>query len=197
VVIAILGLLSAIVMVSTNSAREKAKASNVLSNQTQLQKAVELYFSDMGFYPPDVDPGWDPGFARRLPWKVNGTSAQNCNGNEGLCGGHNGCAGAIDNCVYMPANWMDVLEDNWNGPYANWPDTTPFGGDYDYNLFLISGNNFPPPCTVPPGVYVGAAQVNYDAQGSMSAVSEAWFLSNGLDYDYCTNGKVQLKLIGL
>ena len=51
VVIAIIGLLSSIVMASLNSARKKARDSRRIADLKQLQIALEMYYSDKGYYP--------------------------------------------------------------------------------------------------------------------------------------------------
>ena len=51
VVIAIIGLLSTIVMVSLNSAREKARVAKAKAELRQLQTAVEMYYDTNGAYP--------------------------------------------------------------------------------------------------------------------------------------------------
>ena len=68
VVIAIVGLLASVVLVSLNQARQESRVAAALVNQQNLRKAVELYLSDMGFYAPDVNRGWDPGFAKAFPY---------------------------------------------------------------------------------------------------------------------------------
>lgn len=51
VVIAIIGLLASIVMVSLNSAREKARQAKAKSELKQFQLAVEMYYDANGVYP--------------------------------------------------------------------------------------------------------------------------------------------------
>jgi len=52
VVIAIIGLLASIVLVSLNSAREKARDAQRIAILNQFQNALELYYTDKGEYPP-------------------------------------------------------------------------------------------------------------------------------------------------
>jgi len=51
IVIAIIGLLSTIVMVSLNRARAKARDVRRIEDLKQLQKAVEMYYDNNGAYP--------------------------------------------------------------------------------------------------------------------------------------------------
>lgn len=51
VVIAIIGLFSSIALASLNSARSKARDSRRVSDVKEMQKALELYYADKGYYP--------------------------------------------------------------------------------------------------------------------------------------------------
>ena len=51
VVISIIGLLSSIILSSINEARDKAKYTALVQNIYELQKAVEIYYSNNGYYP--------------------------------------------------------------------------------------------------------------------------------------------------
>ncbi|MEZ4200590.1 MAG: type II secretion system protein [Candidatus Paceibacterota bacterium] len=51
VVIAIIGTLASVVLASLNSAREKGRDAKRLSEAREIQKALEAYYSDNGFYP--------------------------------------------------------------------------------------------------------------------------------------------------
>ena len=64
VVIAIIGLLSSIVLASLNTARAKARDAKRMEDLAQIRTALELYYSDHGYYPPAHGttggcPGWD------------------------------------------------------------------------------------------------------------------------------------------
>ncbi len=62
VVIAIIGLLSSVVLASLSAARMKARDSRRLVDMAQITKALEMYFSDKGQYPPPIENdsgGWD------------------------------------------------------------------------------------------------------------------------------------------
>ncbi len=56
VVIAILGLLSTIGLVSFRTAQIKGRDAQRKSDLTQIQKALEIYYNDYGYYPTDDYP---------------------------------------------------------------------------------------------------------------------------------------------
>ncbi len=181
VVIAIVGLLASIVLIGVKNAREKARSAVALSNQRQLQKAIELYYDDMGFYPPDVDRGWDPGISKSLPYNLD--LGKNCATNPADCPVCNTC----------PANWTSQVQIKWHGPYvAVWPNTAPWGGKYDFNNWNATTTRYG--CDVPPGIYIGT-QRNYDDSNPIPVEAEKLFLSQQLDADNCLNGESQLQLI--
>jgi len=62
VVIAIIGLLATIVLVSLNSARDKATAVKANAELRQIATAAEMDYNDNGNYAPDVGPGGVPRF---------------------------------------------------------------------------------------------------------------------------------------
>lgn len=64
VVISIIGLLSSIVFIFTESARNSAREVRVLAELRNINKALAIYLIDYGDYPPDTDrevpPGLEP-----------------------------------------------------------------------------------------------------------------------------------------
>ncbi len=56
VVISIIGLLASIVLVSLNSAREKARNAKRVADVRQMMTALELYFNDNNTYPVSPTP---------------------------------------------------------------------------------------------------------------------------------------------
>lgn len=69
VVIAIIGLLSSVVLASLNSARERARDAQRMSDLNQIRKLLELAYLDNNYYPGDWGCeesncngtyGWDP-----------------------------------------------------------------------------------------------------------------------------------------
>ncbi|MBI4118180.1 MAG: prepilin-type N-terminal cleavage/methylation domain-containing protein [Parcubacteria group bacterium] len=70
VVISIIGLLSAVVLASLNTARQKSRDAKRVADIKQLQLALELYFDDEGNYPANItDVGnlITPGYLPALP----------------------------------------------------------------------------------------------------------------------------------
>jgi len=55
VVIAIIGLLSTLSIVALNSARARSRDARRISDVKQMQTALELYYNDVGAYPPSAD----------------------------------------------------------------------------------------------------------------------------------------------
>ncbi len=183
VVIAIVWLLATVVIFSVNKAREKARIVASAQVQRQLQKATELYVGDMGFYPPDVGRGWDPGFAKPLPYNLD--NGQDCATNPAAC----------PSCSQCPTDWINQVLANWGGPYiAAWPPNTPWNGEYDYNYWPAGASRYG--CTDPPGVYVGI-QGDYSNNNTIPPSDEQEMLDKQYDSDGCLNGESQMKLFGL
>lgn len=60
VVIAIIGILSSVVLASLNTAREKARDAQRLSDMDQIRLALEFFFDDNNHYPGPTFEGIDP-----------------------------------------------------------------------------------------------------------------------------------------
>ena len=58
VVIAIIGVLSSVVLASLNSARQKARDAQRVSNLIEIRTALEMYYSDNGSYPNSGGTTW-------------------------------------------------------------------------------------------------------------------------------------------
>lgn len=178
VVIAIVGVLAAVALVSLREAREKARVAQAARNASAMKVAVEFYNSQMEFYPPDVNRGWDPGLTQSLPSNPDGYA-----GSSGT------------NCSHCPSNWQDIVGARWDGPYLNpWPNFTPWMGKYDYNYWGSGATRYG--CSVPPGIYMGI-QRDYGDQNPISPTAEQRMIDLGLDADNCLNGEVQMVLIRL
>lgn len=174
VVIAIVGILAAVVLISLNKARESSKISRSVMDQRQLINALELYYNDVGFYPPDVGRGWDPGFSQALPYNPD--------------------TGQTDtpSCPHCPSNWVSHAQANWKGPYiARFPNTTVWNGKYDYNYWGSSTSRYG--CSVPAGIYFGI-QRDYADMNPIPPSAEQQMLDKGFDGDGCLNGEVQMLL---
>jgi len=144
VVIAIIAVLAAIVAPNAFRAIEKAKIARVVADAKAIKTAALAYYADVGLWPPDVCPGQDPGFMR---WDAY-------NSNPGCpCGGANN--------AQLPANFAQIIQNNWNGPYLEkFPRSTPWGGSYDWQWWPnggITGSGV----NLPPGCYITVDQI-YD-----------------------------------
>ena len=76
VVISIISLLYSIVFSSLKSARIKARDANRISDLKQIQNALELYYSDYGYYPKRISAHTE-------------TASDPCDGTATWCGGTN------------------------------------------------------------------------------------------------------------
>lgn len=183
VVIAIIGILSSVAFISLRGAPEKAKTVAAVQAQKTLQKASTLYALAMSFYPPDVGRGWDPGFAKPLPYNID--TGQDCAVNPADCPA----------CTWCPFDWVSQVQAKWQGPYiAAWPPYTPWKGKYDYNYWPVGANRYG--CTISPGVYIGV-QGDYTDQNTIPASAEQDMIDKNLDSDNCLNGESQMLLIKL
>lgn len=183
VVVAIIALLASVVMAALSSARGKAYVAAVAQTQREMQKAVELYVTDMGFYPPDTGRGEDPGLAKPLPYNLD--NGRDCNTNPGDCP-------AV--CANCPADWIAQVQAKWRGPYIGlWPPTTPWGGEYDFNYWPLGSDRYG--CLVPPGIYIGA-QGDYNNLHTIPPEAEQELINKKLDNDGCStlNGESQIWL---
>lgn len=178
IVLAISAYVATLVYSNIRESRENTKVMETGLTQKEMTRATEAYFRDMGFYPPDVNRGWDPGFEQSLPWN-----------SDGLTG-----SGVDESTV--PSNWQTIVAAKWAGPYMNWPKATPFGGRYDYNYWPEETSRAGG-CIVPKGIYAGAQGYYGDTSGTVSASSEQKMITKGFDADGCLNGEAQLLLWSL
>ncbi len=177
VVLMIIGILLAIAVPSYLTFREKAKANTAMTTAEAIRKAAARYALDVGFYPPDVGRGWDPGLAQPLP--VNPDTG----------------ATDVPVCPQCPANWVQIVQQRWKGPYlTKWPKLTPWGGKYDYNYWPDGAARYG--VSVPPGLYVGL-QRDYAENSAVSRAGEEFLLQQKLDFDGSVNGESQLRVIPL
>jgi len=186
VVIAIIGVLASVAISNLRSARESANVAKAGITQNQMTKAIELYFFDMGFYPPDVNRGWDPGFAQPLPSNPDEAAGEPPGGSYSSPG---------TNCSHCPADWQDIIAQRWTGPYLNnWPRFTPWNGKYDYNYWGDGATRSG--CNVSPGIYVGV-QGDYDGSNTLPASAEQKMINKGFESENCMNGESQMLLWSL
>lgn len=137
VVIAIIAILTAIITPNAFMAIEKAKVTRVIADMKVMGKAAIAYGADVGFFPPDIPQGVDPGFMKALPYDI-----------------HTGAEVDPDPAfvaIALSPNWKDIVNARWNGPYLEkYPLSHPWGGNYDYD-YWIRGITHP----LNPGLYIG------------------------------------------
>jgi prepilin-type N-terminal cleavage/methylation domain-containing protein len=178
VVVAIIGLLALIILARLNDTREKAKVAKALQDSRSLKTAAELYFDQMGFYPPDANRGWDPGFTKPLPYNYD-----------------TGITDTSFPCPNCPTDWVNIVQAKWNGPYIGfWPKLTPWNGKYDFNVWPSGNSRYG--CDVPAGVYVGV-QRDYSDNNPISYFAETIMIDQNYEAEHCRNGESQLMLIKL
>jgi general secretion pathway protein G len=180
VVVAITAFLASLTYSSIFESRENTRVMDTGLVQKQLTVATEAYFRDMGFYPPDVNRGWDPGFEQATPWNSEV--------------GQPGVPDVGTDCSHCPSDWENIVSEKWAGPYMVWPKETQWNGRYDYNYWpeatTRSGG-----CVVPKGIYAGAQGYYGDVVGTTIPDSaEQKMVDNGFDGDGCINGESQLLL---
>lgn len=186
IVVAILGILSRIVFQSVAKGRERANVAVSEQQQKILITAVELYYNDMGFYPPDVNRGWDPGLVRKNPWNPDIEAGDSVPLGYSVSGA---------NCSHCPNDWESLLNQKWNGPYmSEWPKITPWKGRYDYNYWATGMTRVG--CVVPPGIYVGI-QGDYLNENTIPEFSEQEMVDSKTDADNCINGESQMRILSL
>ncbi len=183
VVIAIIGILASVVLVNLSGAREKAKVAISGKQQRRMTIAVELYYDDMGFYPPDVNRGWDPGLVKPLPWSPDEGTTDPPSGTYSDPG---------TDCSHCPSNWQTSVQNNWSGPYLQrWPRYTPWKGKYDYNYWTTETNR--DGCILQPGIYIGV-EGDYQDDHTIPEDSEEMMINKGFDEEACLNNESQMLL---
>jgi prepilin-type N-terminal cleavage/methylation domain-containing protein len=175
VVIAIIAILAAVIAPNAFKAIEKSKISRAMADAKVFRTGAFDYYSDIGFWPPDVNRGFDPGFMQAVPWNPEG---------------YGGGMGLVT--TGYPANWQTIVATFWQGPYfIKWPSITPWAGKYDWNHWTAPTNRYG--VMVPAGCYVGI-QRNYANNNPIPAHSEQLMLDSDFDADLGLNGEVQLML---
>lgn len=122
IVIAIIGILSATVLVSLNSARTKAKDAAIKAQMVEFKKLMELEYSESGSY-TNLNKGWV------------GTGAQPGCDARGFAGTHAAQAVALCKALVQHAN---------TGTYALYFGVDPaYGSATDqYSIMIILPNNY-------------------------------------------------------
>lgn len=186
VVVANIGIISSVILVGINSARRTVNVHLTGMQQRELSKAIELYYDDMGFYPPDVNRGWDPGFVQSMPWNPDAGTSDPPVGSFATAG---------TDCSHCPYGWQTIISNKWKGPYLPvWPNKTAWKGKYDYNYWNTSRDRSG--CTVPAGIYIGVLG-DYQNNNTIPQNAEEKMIERGFDFEKCLNGESQLLLVSL
>jgi prepilin-type N-terminal cleavage/methylation domain-containing protein len=168
---------SVLVIRSMRNAIDKGKIGEAVAYAKLISEASDLYRTDMGFYPPDVNRGCDPGFDQPLPTEDPTPGAWDC-------------AEQLFIPQHHPANWQDEIDELWLGPYIKqWERETPWGGKYDFN-FWPNGAVRSGEC-VAAGIYIGI-QGDYSNNNTLPTHVEQRMLDDGVDRDGVLNGEAQM-----
>ncbi len=112
VVIAIIGMLTAIITVSLSSAKQKSRDSKRLADIKSIQLALSLYYNDNGFYPKNIysssyttagsDPtnGLTPAYLSVVPKDPNANASDDCTNSSAV----NGYASCYHYTPYYSSN---------------------------------------------------------------------------------------------
>lgn len=186
IVITIIGILTSVVVFIFGNSRDVSGVAKSGYEQRQMTKAIELYLNDMGFFPPDVNRGWDPGFTQPLPWNPDAAGGNPPPSPYDVPG---------TNCSHCPSDWQDIIAKRWSGPYISiWPSFTAWRGKYDYNYWGTGATRGS--CVLPPGVYVGV-QGDYNNNNTIPQSAEQKMIEKGFDSEQCLNGESQMFLWSL
>ncbi len=141
IVVSVIAVLTIAALFGFSNAITRAKVIRALSDIQMIRQAVEQYHADTGYYPPNPIAGIDPGLETyQNPGGVCNTSPFN---RHGLC---------PNGLTTWNSTFNAFVQSRWRGPYAEWPDETPWGGEYDYDYHV--GNVNIGGCTYGPGVYI-------------------------------------------
>lgn len=181
VVIAVISILAAVIAPNAHRLIDKAKVTKAKRDAQILRAASLEYYGDMGFWPPDVNRGADPGFMKPLPWYPDPDHAP---------------WAAPDPNTLLTARQRQVIQDEWDGPYLNkWPHFTPWAGKYDYNYWPDGATRYG--VDVPAGCYAGIQRNYANAESTrVPGRIEQMLVDEGFDMDEGVNGEVQLLLVG-
>jgi len=179
VVVSIIAVLTSASIMGAINISQHARRVRARDDVQALIHGVLQYQIDMGFFPPDVWSGIDPGLTQPLP-----------NNPYGFYPGPGG--GIWTNDAGLPSNWQDIVNERWNGPYIeHFPQFTPWKGLYDYNYWPT------PSACHPHGIYIGIQPMADTGANSIPAVDEQYFIDEQIDVDGCNNRYVQVLIQSL
>lgn len=158
VVLAIIGVLATVVLASLNSSREKANNAAILSQINEYQKAIELVYADLGYYPGAQANSGNDAFRR---YKI-------CIGDDAV----GGCLGSISHGT--PIADTNPLNQNLRNYLSSIPRFEHSSGGDDYSSPAYSGCG------------VGATPLlptSHDPNICNGKFYSLWFLLNGANQD--------------
>lgn len=134
VVIAIIGLLASIVLASLNSARIESRDARRIADLHNIRTALELFYSEYGFYPLERDQTACGGWGNR---SSSGIAA---------CGGKKWLTADPNFDKYMPSVPVDPINQPWYAEdnqytYTYTRDTATGAKDYDLRALLEDSGN--------------------------------------------------------
>lgn len=109
-VVSMVLIIGAVVHESTKYARERARFAVFVSDIRQIKIGATRFQFDVGFFPPDVNRGIDPGLVEKNGWQAGGHSSK----------------------------WNQIDLRRWKGPYLEEWSTwkrNPWGGLYDWDNY--------------------------------------------------------------
>jgi type II secretory pathway pseudopilin PulG len=185
-IVLLISALANIAMVSIGDSIDLAKLAAAQQTVKIIERAVAQYYSDVGFLPPDVHRGYDPGLARPLPY--NYEKNVDCNVRAGDCA--IGAATALQACTWCSVDWTTQVLARWHGPYlASWPQSTPWGGKYDWNPWVTPFDRNG--CIVAANTYI-SIEGDYNNANVVPPRLEQRAIDRGLDTDRCINGEIEM-----
>ena len=160
IVIAIIGILASIVLVSMGEAREKARVAKARSEIKQIYTAIFNLEGDTGYWP-----GHQDGYKKQCPPSGNSNNNEICADDNAECVCGYGERSLNADCAGLTQDDSVDPYLGWDGPYFDEVPADPWGNEYffDTDYYLDGGAG---DCVVVIGSYgpdgIGNNQYNAD-----------------------------------